>query len=134
MPKVYYKEVNYKFTLTRDVVDNLGVYGYEIETDYIRLYADGRIIIKKPYAWDGCSRPAINTKKNLRAGLVHDVGYQLIRLKLLPKSCRGAIDNRFYAILKEDKFMFPGLYYTVVDKFAEFATNPKEEPKEQTAP
>ena len=134
MSKVYHKHVNYKYTLTRDFIDNLGVYGYECETEFIRLQKDGTVFIKKNYSWDGCTRPALNPKSTRRGGLIHDVGYQLIRLRLLPKSCKDPIDTRFLTILKEDKFIGAGLYYFAVDKFASFALNPKEEPKEEIAP
>ena len=131
---IYYTEGNYRFKLTRDTVQGLGVFGYECKTDYLQLFADGKIIIKKGYAWDGCSFPAVNTKKNRRASLVHDSGFQLIRLGLLPASCKNAIDKRFFQILKDDGFKMSSIYYFAVDRFSGFAIKAKSEPKEQTAP
>lgn len=130
----YYKHGNYKYRLTRDTVQQTNIFGQNIITDFIELYEDGRLLIKKGYAWDGCSGPTIDTKKNMRAGLVHDALYQLIRLGHLPASDKKKIDILFRDILKEDGFYASGLYYAGVSLFGGFAIKPKEEPKEESAP
>ena len=54
------------------------------------------------YRWDGCSGPTVDTQTNMRAGLVHDSLYQLMRLGLLPQSARVIADREFLLIMKED--------------------------------
>lgn len=131
---IYYKHGNYKYFLTREHKQNTGIYGFTIDTDFISLQDNGVIIIRKGYAWDGCSGPTIDRKTNMRAGLVHDALYQLIRLGHLPASKRSDIDKLFKKILQEDKFPLSSLYYFGVSMFAGFAIKSKEEPKEESAP
>jgi len=67
--------------------------GYEInisikpktdsKTEFIDLDINGNLKVKKGYAWDGPSGPVIDTKENLRASLVHDALYQLMRHRKL---------------------------------------------------
>ena len=54
------------------------------------------------YRWDGCSGPTVDTQTNMRAGLVHDSLYQLMRLGVLPQSARVIADREFLLIMKED--------------------------------
>lgn len=56
----------------------------------------------KNYAWDGPSGPTIDTKNSMRAALIHDILYQAIREKELPKKCRAKADKLFLELLKED--------------------------------
>ena len=55
----------------------------EIKTKFIELDTTGKLTIKEGYAWDGPSGPVVDTKENMRASLVHDALYQLMRLKKL---------------------------------------------------
>jgi len=73
-----------------------------ITTQYITLYANGRLVINKGYAWDGASGPVINTKSVARASLVHDALYQLIRTGVLKKEDRSTADKIFRQICIED--------------------------------
>ena len=93
--KRYYKyrlEESFEFQLRR-----YGIKDCFCKTPFIEL-TGGRIIIKKGYAWDGASGPTIDTKSSMRASLVHDALYQLIRLKLLPFSYKAIADKNFYNI------------------------------------
>ncbi len=134
MKTIYYKKGNYKYCLTRDTVQQTNIFGYNIITDFVELYEDGRLLIKKGYAWDGCSGPTIDTKKNTRPGLIHDALYQLIRLGHLPAPYKKKIDILFKEMLKEDGFYASSIYYAGVTLFGGFAIKPKEEPKEESAP
>lgn len=49
-----------------------------VVTPFLNL-AGGVLNIAKGYAWDGGSGPAIDTKTIMRASLVHDALYQLMR-------------------------------------------------------
>jgi hypothetical protein len=56
----------------------------DIISEFINLKQDGSLLIKKHYAWDGPSDPAIDTKNFMRGSLVHDALYQLMRDHGLP--------------------------------------------------
>jgi hypothetical protein len=73
-----------------------------IQTRYIVLHTDGRLVIRAGYAWDGPSGPTIDTKSFMRGSLVHDALYQLIRLKLLDSKWRPSADDMLYQICRED--------------------------------
>ena len=70
----------------------------DINTDFIALDNRGYITILKGYAWDGAS-VIVDRKTNMRASLVHDALYQLMR--------EGEIDFRLWrdADLEFDKLL-----------------------------
>ncbi|MDO9541608.1 MAG: DUF1353 domain-containing protein [Kiritimatiellia bacterium] len=74
-----------------------------ITTEYIQLTTDGTLWIKKGYAWDGASGPAINTLSFRRGSLVHDALYQLIRGDHLDREKhRKVADEIMREICKKD--------------------------------
>jgi len=75
--------------------------GIAVHTDLVELGADGLLVIKKYFAWDGCTFPAINTRTNLRAGLVHDALYYLMRSGLDIR-WRNTADEMLRQIMIED--------------------------------
>ena len=75
----------------------------DIKTDYIELTKNGRLTIKKGYAWDGPSGPAIDTRNFMRGSLVHDALYQLMRERFLKKKkYRKPADNLLRKMCRED--------------------------------
>ncbi len=75
----------------------------DIESDYIDLTAEGNIIIKKGYAWDGPSGPTFDTLNFMRGSLIHDALYQLMRAENLDKNiCRKPVDRLLQQMCKED--------------------------------
>lgn len=127
--KLYYSEVDqYLFRVARPYIYNLDFLPILLKWDGVNergnkyfethhLFIEGMpplggvLIAKADYTWDGCSRPAINTKKNKRGGLAHDLLCQLIRLGVLSVKQLPQINLYFKKILKEDGFMFPTAYY-----------------------
>lgn len=69
---------------------------------WVVLQENGSLYIADGYAWDGASGPALDTKNIMRASLVHDALYQLIREGSLPTSYRKAADQELYRICRED--------------------------------
>lgn len=86
MECISYKE-GYKYQLSNEYTIVTTIKPEEnINTDYINLSNDGKITIKKGYAWDGPSGPTIDTLNFMRSSLVHDAFYQLMRQGLLDKN------------------------------------------------
>jgi len=47
---------------------------------------ENTLVIKAGYKWDGASGPTIDTPEVTVASLVHDVGYEMIRLGYIPRN------------------------------------------------
>lgn len=55
----------FKFQLVRDVSCYVSIRPeQDIITDFIELYTTGLLVLKKGFAWDGCSGPTIDTDAN----------------------------------------------------------------------
>lgn len=63
---------------------------------------EGCLAILPGYAWDGCSGPTWDDATNMRAGLVHDALYQLLRADLLPPAYRRDADDLLKKMVLED--------------------------------
>jgi len=103
-----------------------------IFTSWITLDTTGTITIKRGYGWDGPSGPTYDTPDFMRAALVHDALYQLLRMKKLGNndleraSFRNAADLEMRRISKEDG-MNPirrWATYMGVSVFAGYAADP----------
>ena len=79
---------------------------HKIDVPFLMLTRE-KLWIFKGYRWDGPSGPAIDTENAMRASLVHDALYQLIRLGHIPPETRKTADQLFLKILKEDGVSFP---------------------------
>jgi hypothetical protein len=99
---IRYRKRKYKYQLVEDYTIKVNIFGFEVRTDMYYLTGDGTLVIKSGYAWDGPSGPTIDTPDTLRASLVHDCLYQMIRDGQLPPYCKDIADREFYYILLED--------------------------------
>ncbi len=72
------------------------------EDKYLKIDEKGNLTIKVDYAWDGCSGPTKDDDTNMRAGMVHDALYQLMRRGIIPRHCRRQADKLFRVMLQED--------------------------------
>ena len=129
-----YRELHrYKYQLMRPYVHDIDVSGFEVDTDYLRLEADGTLEIKNTYAWDGPSGPARHTLNFMRGSLVHDAMYQLIRMEVVPLPYRDHADRLLQRICREDG-MSPfraGYVYLAVRWFGHSSATPgTQEPVE----
>ena len=66
------------------------------------LLPDGALYVCAGYTWDGPSGPALDTASFLRASLVHDALYELMRRGGLPLTKRAAADREMRYIAAED--------------------------------
>ena len=65
-----------------------------VDGDWVRVTSDGTIHFKAHYLWDGPSGPAIDTQNFMRASLVHDGLYQLLREGKLSRNDKEWSRNR----------------------------------------
>ena len=92
----------YKYQLVETYTCKTSIVGQQSESEFIKLDDDGTLTIRRGYAWDGPSGPAIDTKNFMRGSLVHDALYQLMREGLIPESLRDAADRVLRDICRED--------------------------------
>ena len=102
-PKINYRS-GYKYQLHTDYPIKTTIKPEkEIDEKFIKLDLQGNLTILSGYAWDGPSGPVIDTNENMRASLVHDALYQLMRHKKLPsKKCKDKSDKLFKKICIQD--------------------------------
>lgn len=150
---IEYIEEVHKYTLRGDALFNTGITGYDIDTQFIKLSPDSMMLIRKGYGWDGPSGPTIDSSYTMQGSLVHDAGYDLIEMGLLPMSLREKFDALLYAQciadakIVSERYPTPIrqiiywhaerrilLWYNAVCDFAAFAADPKNAPKILTAP
>ena len=108
-----------------------------IETEFISLDSGGNLLVKSGYAWDGPSGPVIDTEENMRASLVHDALYQLMRNEeLTTRTHRKAADLLFKNMCKEDGVsnFRASAYYKALRKFGKPAASPQNKKKIHRAP
>lgn len=141
--KIYYKQ-GYKYQLARDYSLVISISLPEdcilvaLEFLSLKRLDENRALLQayQGYAWDGCSGPTKDDKTNMRAGLVHDALYQLMRAGFLSSDARPQADKIFKQILKEDGMIWLRrfFYYESVMKLAGFAANPKNKKQIKIAP
>jgi len=108
-----------------------------IATEFITLDTKGTLTIKAGYAWDGPSGPVVDTKENMRASLVHDALYQLMRLKKLSATAhKDRADKIFKNICIKDGIpkKIASAYYLGLKLGGKPATDPKNKKKIHRAP
>jgi len=95
-------------------------------SDYISLSTTGTIVINKGYAWDGPSGPTIDTLNFMRASLVHDALYQLMREnKLEPSRYQNQADRLLQKMCTADGMSAVRAWwiYQAVSKFGSSASS-----------
>ena len=103
-PFIKYRS-GYKYQLAVEYTIKCGIKPKNpiVEPKFVKLSTDGTLTVVEGYAWDGPSGPVIDTRENLRASLVHDALYQLMRLrKLTIKDHKEKADRLFKKICIED--------------------------------
>ena len=139
--KCLYFKRGYKYQTTRDYHIKLDVIPFSedgafLPNDYGFLSPTGELVVYAGYAWNGASGPTWDTLNSMIGGLIHDVGYQLIRLGLIDPKYKEYFDQMLYDICTEDgMWEFRADYWRwAVLKFGAGSTKPSAEPKEEVAP
>ena len=131
MQACYRKLTNYKYQLVKGYTMQLDLRPEKlIQTRFIKLDVNGELMIVKEYAWDGTSGPVIDTNSNMRASLVHDALYQLMRLgKLDYRLHREYADRIFNELCLADGVCRPAaaVYFRFLRTFGEKYARPSGE-------
>lgn len=114
MDKIKYRS-GYRHQLAANYSVFTGILHYKIRTDYITLTPSGWLTIKRGYAWDGATGLPSTPKSLMRASLVHDALYQLIRNGIFDR--RDCADALFGEMAEEDGFMAAPLAHWIVEHF-----------------
>jgi hypothetical protein len=91
----------YKYEVEKQYVHNVVNIIGEAHTEYVTL-KDGILKIRKGYCWNGASGPVPDNNGNMRASLVHDVLYQLMRMGEISQSNKPIADELLGDIMLDD--------------------------------
>lgn len=126
---------NYKYQLVSDYSIAIDIKpGADIRTQFIDLDTQGALTIKNGYAWDGPSGLGIDTRSFMRASLVHDALYQLMRAEYLDcNTHRRYADDFLRAICIEDGMWRLRAWFNcmVLRLFGKMSARPAPEPKDE---
>jgi hypothetical protein len=103
---------------------------------FVGLAADGVLTIAADYAWDGASGPVPQTRRVMRASVIHDALYQLMREHELAPAWRKAADQVFRDTCIADGMprLIAWTYYAAVRAFGARHIDPKTRRPELVAP
>lgn len=118
----------WKYQLSAPFQQATGLSVPPIHTEHLVLAASGVLTVQAGYCWDGPSGPALDTPNFMRASLVHDALYQLIRLGELSPKHRVHADQLMYTLCRADgmgRFRAHYSYYAVC-LFGRYAIQPEQ--------
>lgn len=128
----------FKYQLRQDAQFFVGSVGQrrDIEEGWIFLGEDGWLSVKHGYAWDGSSGPTFDTRNTMRASLLHDAIYELIRKEQLPADSKERADELYYSYLVADGVwkIRARWHYTAVRLFGHKSTLPSRKREVLFAP
>jgi len=127
----------YKYQVAKQFYIKLGIVPFAtILRPFVEMDMTGNTKILPGYAWDGASGPTWDSKNSMRSSLVHDIGYQLIRLGLINSAYKEYFDQLLRDLCVEDgMFKWRAEYWRwAVIKFGTGSTRPSAEPKIEVAP
>jgi len=91
---LYKKRRKYKYNLHSDFEYSTGIQlEHPAELRFIEMDANGYLVIKSGYSWDGPSGPTVDTKNFMQGSLVHDALYQLMREGVITQHQRKRADE-----------------------------------------
>ena len=96
-----YTKIPWKYALTEDFTYECKT-GYSglLKSIYYRIDERG-MTVRAGYVWDGVSGPTLFTVNSIEPSLIHDVLYQAIREKQIPRKLRRRADKIFREALMQ---------------------------------
>lgn len=126
---------HYKYQLVSDYVIAIDIKPRDnVRTQFIDLDTQGALTIKNGYAWDGPSGLGIDTRSFMRASLVHDALYQLMRAEYLDyRIQQRAADDFLRALCVEDGMWKLRAWFNcmMLRLFGKMSARPAPEPKDE---
>lgn len=126
---------HYKYQLVSDYVIAIDIKPRDnVRTSFIDLDTQGTLTIKNGYAWDGPSGLGIDTRSFMRASLVHDALYQLMRAEYLDyRIQQRAADDFLRTLCVEDGMWKLRAWFNcmVLLLFGKMSARPAPEPKDE---
>ncbi len=98
----YRAGLRYQLVETEYYQSDIMPIGVLADTEWLALDNEGLLTMRAGFAWDGASGPVVHTPDNMRASLIHDAYYQLIRLGLVHTAYRAAADRVYRRVCIED--------------------------------
>ena len=136
-PFIEYRS-GYKYQLATDYRIKCNIKPKKVvDEKFIKLDKNGNLTVVEGYAWDGPSGPVVDTRENMRASLVHDALYQLIRHRhLTVKEHKDKADRLFKKICIKDGVqpVTARVYYLGLKMGGKPSTDPKNKKKVRRAP
>lgn len=79
----------------------------DLAIEHAVLHSNGLLVIYRGFKWDGMSGPVVDLERNMRAGLVHDALYRIIRVHLasqpdVRRHYRQRADRAMWFVALED--------------------------------
>lgn len=102
MKSIHYVKVKKGNRLTQDESIQTPIFGLEYEDDFLKIVKTGLVTAKKGYFWDGASGPTVDTRSIIRPSLWHDVGYQFIRMRVVPLKYKEYFDLLLRDLIVQD--------------------------------
>lgn len=101
--RIHFK-AGYKYQLTRDYSVQTGIRPpADIVYPFFTITADGWLLVKAGYAWDGASGPTFDSASSMRPSLVHDCFCQAAKDRRLDyKEFAPQYNQLFRAMCVED--------------------------------
>ena len=134
--RLYFRR-GYKYQTAREFSIKLEIAPLQpVRERFMSMEMDGSLTIFTGYAWDGASGPTWDTKSSMRGSLVHDVLYQLIRLKLIDPKHKEYADQVLHDLCTADgMWSWRADYWRwAVLTFGSASCEPDAEPEEEAAP
>lgn len=126
---------HYKYQLVSDYAIAIDIKPRDnVRTQFIDLDTQGALTIKNGYAWDGPSGLGIDTRSFMRASLVHDALYQLMRAEYLDyRIQQRAADDFLRALCVEDGMWKLRAWFNcmMLRLFGKMSARPAPEPKDE---
>ena len=126
---------HYKYQLVSDYVIAIDIKPRDnVRTQFIDLDTQGALTIKNGYAWDGPSGLGIDTRSFMRASLVHDALYQLMRAEYLDyRIQQRAADDFLRVLCVEDGMWKLRAWFNcmMLRLFGKMSARPAPEPKDE---
>jgi hypothetical protein len=95
--------MGYKYQLETTEKYDTGIKGSPALCEpFLELFANGKLVILRGYAWDGPSGPSFDTHNFMRGSLVHDALYQLMGRGNLSTGYKEKADRLLQQICIED--------------------------------